>query len=527
MAKIKIKTKNKTPQQKSKLLEILASHNIFATAIFEARDGYSVTLLKTDEQDTIFSPPCQEALNSNGFQSVTPLELKAKRTVLLFNCPDEIMRHKEAEIKEEIYRVNDFTINNIEEIYKFKGKPIVKIIFNQASIARKTQESGVRMYNMSIPPHQIEEEEHIPVTSCMRCYALDSHFTSQCPRDKDYIVCSECAEQGHKWYQCPNANKTCINCNEAHSTLAYKCAARKQIVNKKKEENKAKKEQTYSAVTAQNIHKNTNNTQQNPTNPVSNETTEKIMTCILLAHVYNIDVPDSYEMALNTYLTANNYPQVKVPLVPNSRAIMNLTPSNMPVHNINPPATNPQEQTQEHPAPSTPTQTQQESTHSTQTTPSTQTSSPKPQSETEETITEMEQEEEEENQTETESEEIEEEIDVEDNEEEDEDEDECQNEEPETGNEPEDKDEDKRSETTDTTHSSPTNSNNSQDSSTHTTPTTTSHTPKISQDSSTHSTPTNTSHTSHAQEIKTTPLSKNTPPLQQRLRKSNKEKWRK
>lgn len=497
MARIKIKTKDKNPRRRDKLLEILAQHDVFATNIFEARDGYSLTIHKSHEQDIIFGEECQAALTINDFSSVIPSELKSKRTILMFNCPDEITRHDNSAIAKEIERVNSFTENKIELVSKFTNKPIVKIIFKQACAAQKAQESGIRLFNMSIPSHQIEEEEYVPITTCMRCYAMEKHFTSQCTKDKNYQLCSECGKDGHKWFACsadPREPKNCINCHGNHSTLAFKCPERKKIEKAKKEETKAKKDLTYSTATTKNLKPNMLTSNNTNNNQVTTDSSHKILTCIYLAHVYNVEHPDTYEDALNAYLVSNNLPEVKVPLVPNSRAILNLpfTPPTPPAQSSNNPT----------PTPNTQTTPNSKTSPTPQTTPISQTPSPQEQ------IIEEENEEEDEEYEESET-------------------DNCQDEEIDIENEPEDNEEDQRSASTDTTHSSPTNSNNSQDSPTHTTPTSTSHTSKISQDSSTHSTPTNTSHTSNAQEIKTTPLSKNTPPLQQRLRKTNKKKWRK
>lgn len=355
MAKIKIKAKEKNRHFRDQLLQILASQNIFATNVYEARDGYVVTLLRQDELETIFSAECQAALNNHDFSSVTPQNLKAKRTILMFNCPEEVTRHTENEIKTEIYRVNEFTTDMIEEITKFKGKPIIKINFKQISVATKAQETGIRLFNMSIPPHQIEEEDYVEVTMCMRCYAMEDHYTNQCPKEKDYKICSECAEEGHHWYTCKKEQKKCINCRGNHRTLAYKCPDRKTIEKNKKNEKKARKERTYSNIASTNT--NPAATQQNQNTNINTDSSLKIMTCILLAHGINIEYPDSFEEALNTHLQANNLPKVKVPITPNSRVIFNLPPLTLPNNNESTNNTNSSPTpSQEQSTPKTPTQ---------------------------------------------------------------------------------------------------------------------------------------------------------------------------
>lgn len=99
MARIKIKTRNKTKDGQLQLLKLLADQDVYATNIAETRDGLAITIHKVEEVDAIFTPEALSTLNNNGFQAVLPHDLKAKRTVLLFGCPEEITRHSAEEIE--------------------------------------------------------------------------------------------------------------------------------------------------------------------------------------------------------------------------------------------------------------------------------------------------------------------------------------------------------------------------------------------------------------------------------------------
>ncbi len=82
---------------------------------------------------------------------------------------------------------------------------------------------------MSIPPHAIKVEEYIPILTCLKCYSLEDHATFQCPKPKDYNICSESSLKEHAWKVCSsNANKKSINCQGDHRTLANKCPHRKK-----------------------------------------------------------------------------------------------------------------------------------------------------------------------------------------------------------------------------------------------------------------------------------------------------------
>lgn len=264
MARVKIKAKTRNLEEKRKLLEILASHHVYAINISEGRDGYTIFTSKQEEMDIVFEEKCQLQLRAAEFTTILPPDIKAKRSLILFNCNEEITRHTTQEIETEIQRANTYTENMIENIFKFPNQPMLKITFKQTSVAGKAKENGIRMFHMSIPPYQIEEEEYIPISTCMVCYTHENHYTSQCPKGKEYKICSECGQEGHKWYTCSSTLKHCINCQGDHRTLAYKCPIRKEIHQNKRQELKEKKKQTYSNVVTANST-NTNITHTNPT----------------------------------------------------------------------------------------------------------------------------------------------------------------------------------------------------------------------------------------------------------------------
>ncbi len=120
-------------------------------------------------------------------------------------------------------------------MFKFPNSPTIKLTFTQTTLAKKYTEQGLKSFKISGPCHEIKLEIYIPVKSCMKCYTLEDHFTSECPKSQDYKVCSEHSTKGHLWYQCKETNKQCLNCNGNHSTLVMKCLKRKKHHKRKKE----------------------------------------------------------------------------------------------------------------------------------------------------------------------------------------------------------------------------------------------------------------------------------------------------
>lgn len=315
MARIKIKHPSPTDQAKRNLLYILSKREVYATRVEQVRDGFVIITSTEAETDTLFKPPCLEELKGESFEPILPPDQQAKRAILCFGVDDYIKGHTEAEIKEEIYRANDFTEGRIESVQKFDRQPIIKIIFTETAPALKCKEHGVKMFNMRIPHHRIQEQEYTPINTCMRCYSIEQHFTNKCPKPREYNICSECTSHQHKWYECEASEKKCVNCGGRHSTLAYKCPRRKEAVAAAKEKKKTTELRGYSNAVSSNTTP--------ATQPLfSPEAASRILTCLLQAHLTNISTPGSFATTLNQWLELNNLPKVNAPENPDSFRIM-------------------------------------------------------------------------------------------------------------------------------------------------------------------------------------------------------------
>lgn len=108
----------------------------------------------------------------------------------------------------------------------------LNITFHQPTTSRKAQDSGIFMFSMSFPKQQIKED-YINIT-CMRCYKLN-HITNNCSMPKDFKICSECGEEGHKYNDYNNNYKKCINVAETIERLpidiqpTYNSAAKQSV----------------------------------------------------------------------------------------------------------------------------------------------------------------------------------------------------------------------------------------------------------------------------------------------------------
>ena len=209
MARIKIKCSNPSNNDnKLLLLDILCRKDIEISRIFNTRDGFAVLTVHEHDTDKIFANDTKEILTQNAFAPVMPPELRAKKSIIIPRVDDVIYEKNLPDIGEEIARENEWiTLEDIENIYKFPNSPTLKVTFYSALLAKKCTEKGLKAFKISIPGNEIKLETFVPIKCCMRCYTLETHYTNECPKRKDYKLCSECGTEGHLWHNCREPRK--------------------------------------------------------------------------------------------------------------------------------------------------------------------------------------------------------------------------------------------------------------------------------------------------------------------------------
>ena len=324
MARVKIKHPDPNPNSKLKLLRTLSENLIYATKLIPVYDGFILLTRNDEEVDKVFKSNCLKLLKDQGFEPILPPELRAKRTVILLNVDDLITTRTEKEIEEELLKENEW-IEGIDNIFKIPKSRHIKVGFKETNTAKTATEKGLLAFHMSIPSYNIKIDEFIPILTCMRCYSLEEHTTSKCPKPKDNKICSECGSSSHTWRECKETNKKCINCEGQHRTLANKCPKRKEIVESKRK-GKKNNNTTYSQITKGN-NNNTNITSK-ATDLFDNDTASTILTCILHAHLGNIAHPGTYNEEVNKLFKLNKLPPIVLPDNPPSKLILSLATKN-------------------------------------------------------------------------------------------------------------------------------------------------------------------------------------------------------
>ena len=126
----------------------------------------------------------------------------------------------------------------MQEIFKYNSSKYIKVTFESQHMASRVFRKGLLLFNLSHPARNICKEIFVKILICFKCYQLDDHSTSSCPKSKDYKICSLRASLEHTHPECTSINWKCINCEEGtdHSTLAMSCPFRKQVSKKKRQE---------------------------------------------------------------------------------------------------------------------------------------------------------------------------------------------------------------------------------------------------------------------------------------------------
>ena len=264
------------------------------------RDGAKI--LKTENQNK---------LKIKGITVTVPPEVRANRSVFVRRVMPHVGSRPAHELKEEIEKQQDWAkINEITKIKEYTH--VFKIEFLDTLMAQKTLETGLLVFSTFIPPENIEKDNYTPVRTCFTCYSYEDHSTPQCP-NKNLKICSECAEEGHRWNECRNTFKKCINCSGNHRTLAMSCPVKKEkitIIRDEKQQTQHRETNKKYNEIAKEAVKEATATQPPKTEIVlQHDMSHTILTACILAHLNNIAEPGSFNKHLNYLLRKNNLPE--------------------------------------------------------------------------------------------------------------------------------------------------------------------------------------------------------------------------
>ena len=265
-----------------------------------------------ENADKIFTEPCINKLNEIGSTPVLSEELKAYRSVILRNCSDDIYNNDVNTIIEEIHN-NNYGIK-IQDVFKFPNTKTLKITCASHQMQQRLCNNNVLLFRLSIP---VSEEIYVNIKVCLKCYAMDSHETNNCPQGQEFKICSNCASTNHTHKECKSPTQSCIHCHGNHSSMAYSCPERKKLIKMKHSmliddarSNTSTRRSTSSYPEA--VRRNSPNIsqrqQQQKCDQISKDTLATM--AIVFATLKNMESPGSFETVLVQLLIDNKLPLI-------------------------------------------------------------------------------------------------------------------------------------------------------------------------------------------------------------------------
>jgi len=323
-SKVKINFDANVQPNKSDILQIFNNANVKCSKLVSiVESNQFLAYCATDsDADRVFSSHCITPLSAIRCTPVLPMHLKAKRTVIVRRLDSHVYNNSTDDIRDEINECNDFL--EASSVFKFPHSNIIKVTCCNQDMAGACIKNGLRMFHMYVPGVDISCEEYHNVKICFKCYELDSHLTYECTKSRDYVICSTCSELGHSFRACTSSSKCCINCSGSHSTMAYSCPKRKEIIARLKED------KTSSHFVSDNKSAWPS---LNPTGPVNwspiNECVSLSMMCIIMASAKDKESPGSFQATLTELQTVNKVPSFKMGNVspPDFQSLVSAQPS--------------------------------------------------------------------------------------------------------------------------------------------------------------------------------------------------------
>ena len=219
-------------KRRGELYNVLGKYGIFPTKMHSGQGVFFPIIYESDLENMLKDDLGQFAMEK-GFEIKVPIEYSAMKTVVVKEIDSMVDEFQDAEIKESIERLNDWA--KVVDIFRFgTTSKMIKIQFSSTAMANKAIKEGIIILNQRIPPRRIEKEIFVKLMPCNNCYNYE-HETKNCTGEKQ-TLCAFCGESGHRQNACENTTPRCINCGEAHRTLAAQCKIRKDLIKKRRKE---------------------------------------------------------------------------------------------------------------------------------------------------------------------------------------------------------------------------------------------------------------------------------------------------
>ena len=218
------------PRRCPKLGETFGLIGIHSPGIKEGK-GIHYAIIKQEHIETVISDENKQVFDQNGFDSVTPIEFDAMRSVVVRHIDKVITEYRDEEIIESINQVNIWAdVDSIVRIHP-NGR-LLKVKFKSISMVQTALAEGMVVLHQRINAKNIEKEIFICLTPCYNCFKYN-HKTREFPQESR-VLCSFCSGEGHKYSECTSQNPKCLICGGNHRTLVAVYRVRRELIKEKK-----------------------------------------------------------------------------------------------------------------------------------------------------------------------------------------------------------------------------------------------------------------------------------------------------
>ena len=324
MTGVKILDKNPgAPRRRSSLWEALGRAGVNPTEIKGANGAY-YAIVPAGTVEKVICDETKQILQQAGFTVLVPIEYNSLRTIVIKHIDIVIMEYTDQEIIDSINTRNAWA--EAESIYKLTGDGrLMKVQFKTTEMVKKALDDGLVVLNQRIPPRQVEREIYVKLVPCYNCFDY-THKTREC-NQPNKVICTYCAQEGHKQINCNALTPKCINCDGQHRTLAAACPTRKTLIKQKSKEIRDRsrsrsqaRQQTYAQAAGsqqqqqQQQQQNINFSSIRVDAKQSKQLIAKITVAIVYAQCQEAHNPGTFQQVMDDMLALNGLPRVQFPL---------------------------------------------------------------------------------------------------------------------------------------------------------------------------------------------------------------------
>ena len=334
---------NRLPEQEGRrtlLYTLFGETGLLVNGLRDSGNAY-YAITHENQLDVFLSDETKQKFIDQGFQVLNPPEFNAIKSIIVKNVDKQIEAYGPEEIQTNIENNNHGII--IETLIKLPtATNILKLKLQNQRMVNSATTNGLMIFNQYLPPASIEKEVYIKLTPCFNCFSF-KHHTNKCPRPK-MTLCASCSAETHNQSQCNADYNKCLNCKEAHHTLAPVCNIRRTEIKERSLAERRKRRERAQLIRSQqssqirplkNHSTNESSLLLNQNDPseeivppipsVSGDLITKILSAIIFASVQNALQPGTYQQNIDRMYKLNNLSQVNFPPNVITSNIFNLT----------------------------------------------------------------------------------------------------------------------------------------------------------------------------------------------------------